>query len=120
MENKYAPSDDPVFKLVPDAFAVHANTVWTAMGSPQPHFHNAWTIYLQIRDTLRSVQHNLGPSLSDSAQPPDHNPDDIGDMSLLMDLEDFSGDSASQGASSPIANLTEDEDDTEGHGIGLA
>src|SRR6266702_3290776 len=119
MESKYAPSNDPVFKLVPDAFAIHANTIWTAMGSPQPHFHNAWAIYLQIRDTLKSVQHSLSSSLqvSDSAQSQDHDSDDIGpgDISLLIDWEDFSSDSAS----SLIADLTEDEDDTEGHGIGL-
>ncbi|KAI9451583.1 hypothetical protein BJY52DRAFT_1205891 [Lactarius psammicola] len=52
IEKKYAPPDDPVFELVPHVFAVHANTVWTAMGSPQPQFHNAWEIYLHIRDAL--------------------------------------------------------------------
>ncbi|KAH8982770.1 hypothetical protein EDB86DRAFT_3085880 [Lactarius hatsudake] len=52
MEEKYAPPDDPVFKLVPHAFAVHANAVWMAMGSPQLQFNNAWEIYLHIRDAL--------------------------------------------------------------------
>ncbi|KAH8991701.1 hypothetical protein EDB92DRAFT_1935041 [Lactarius akahatsu] len=55
MEKKYAPPDDPVFKLVPHAFAVHANAVWMAMGSPQPQFNNAWEIYLHIRDALQVV-----------------------------------------------------------------
>ena len=52
MEQDYAPPDDPVFDLVPYAFAVHANAVWTDMGSPEPQFSNAWDIYLRIRDAL--------------------------------------------------------------------
>ncbi|KAI9437089.1 hypothetical protein BJY52DRAFT_1130177, partial [Lactarius psammicola] len=52
IEKKYTPPNDPVFELVPCEFAVHANAVWTAMGSPQPQFHNAWEIYLHIRDAL--------------------------------------------------------------------
>ncbi|KAH9009812.1 hypothetical protein EDB84DRAFT_1545636 [Lactarius hengduanensis] len=121
MESKYAPSDDPVFKLVPDAFAVHANTIWTAMDSPQPDFHNAWAIYVQIRATLKSVQHSIGSSLSDhdSAQPQDDHNSDVG-TSLLIDWEDFSSDGGSSPVLSPIADLTEDEDNAEGHGIGLA
>ncbi|KAH9011327.1 hypothetical protein EDB84DRAFT_1279188 [Lactarius hengduanensis] len=55
IERKYAPPDDPVFDLVPHAFAVRANAVWTDMGSPEPQFDNAWEIYLLIRDALRSM-----------------------------------------------------------------
>ncbi|KAH9019451.1 hypothetical protein EDB85DRAFT_2153732 [Lactarius pseudohatsudake] len=55
IEKKYAPPNDPVFELVPHAFAIHANAVWTAMGSPQPQFNNAWEIYLNIRDALRGI-----------------------------------------------------------------
>ena len=55
MEQKYAPPDDPVFDLVPYAFAVCANAVWTDMGSPEPQFSNAWDIYLQICDVLQSM-----------------------------------------------------------------
>jgi hypothetical protein len=109
--------------LVPNAFAVHASTIWTAMGSPMPNFHNAWAIYMEIRDTLKGMQHQLGPLLSDSSQSQDQVSDDIGDASLLMDWGDFS-DSDDAESSSPIAlamaDLTEDEDDTEGHSIGLA
>ena len=116
--------------LVPDAFAVHANAIWTAMGSPKPHFHNAWAIYLQIRDTLKGMQHGLGSFLSGGAQPSDHNSDDMGDISLLLDWDDFSDDNDSDGAQAiagpsspmqgPMADITEEEDDTEGNGIGLA
>ncbi|KAI9428955.1 hypothetical protein BJY52DRAFT_1208165 [Lactarius psammicola] len=116
IESKYAPPDDPVFKLVPDAFAAHASAIWTAIGSPQPHFHNAWAIYMQIHDALKSMQHSLGSFLSDGPQPQDHDTDDFRDISLLIDWKDLSSDSAN----SPIADLTEDEDDTEGHGVGLA
>ena len=118
MESKYAPSDDPVFALVPGAFAVHANAIWTAMGSPRPHFHNSWAIYVQIRDTLKSVQYGLDPFLSNSAKPQDNQSEDIRDISLLMDWEDFSdhsdGGSAQAGpsrSSSLMADLTEDETD---------
>ncbi|KAH9046216.1 hypothetical protein EDB84DRAFT_1586945 [Lactarius hengduanensis] len=55
IERKYAPPGDPVFDLVPHAFAVRANAVWTDMGSPEPQFDNAWEIYLLIRDALRSM-----------------------------------------------------------------
>ncbi|KAH8979166.1 hypothetical protein EDB92DRAFT_1937397 [Lactarius akahatsu] len=55
IEKKYAPPDDPVFDLVPHAFAIHANAVWTAMGSPQLQFDNAWEIYLNIRDALQGI-----------------------------------------------------------------
>lgn len=54
MEQKFAPPDDPVFDLVPHAFAVHANAIWMEMGSPEPEFHNAWEIYVHIRDALQS------------------------------------------------------------------
>jgi hypothetical protein len=114
--------------LVPNAFAVHANTIWTAMGSPMPNFHNAWAIYTEIRDTMKSMQHQLGPLLSDSSQFQDQDSDNIGDTSLLIDWEDFSDDQADDAynngsdaePSGPIADLTEDEDDAEGHSIGLA
>lgn len=94
------------------------------MGSPMPSFHNAWAIYLQIRDTLKSMQHQLGPLLSESSHSQDQDADNIGDT-LLLDWEDFSdgADDACDGDaefSNPIADLTEDEDDTEGHNIGLA
>ena len=52
---KYAPPGDPVFDLVPYEFALQANAVWTAMGSPQPSFDNAWEIYLHMRAALRAV-----------------------------------------------------------------
>ncbi|KAI9434815.1 hypothetical protein H4582DRAFT_1818292, partial [Lactarius indigo] len=55
IERKYAPPNDPVFDLVPNAFAVRANAVWTDMGSPEPQFDNAWEIYLHIRNALRSM-----------------------------------------------------------------
>jgi hypothetical protein len=41
---KYAPPEDPVFDLVPHAFAMCAIAVWTDMGSPEPQFSNAWDI----------------------------------------------------------------------------
>ncbi|KAH9177865.1 hypothetical protein EDB89DRAFT_1901967 [Lactarius sanguifluus] len=36
IEKKYASPDNPVLELVPPEFVVHANTIWTALGCPQP------------------------------------------------------------------------------------
>ncbi|KAF8259295.1 hypothetical protein EI94DRAFT_1707224 [Lactarius quietus] len=75
IEKKYAPPDDPVFELVPRAFAEQANAVWTAMGSPQPKFDNTWEIYLHMRDVLRAVTaepeslQQILSSLSTSCEP---------------------------------------------------
>ncbi|KAI9447090.1 hypothetical protein BJY52DRAFT_1206604 [Lactarius psammicola] len=120
IEKKYAPPDDPVFDLVPHPFAVRANAVWTDMGSPEPQFHNAWEIYLHIRDALRSMAWDgaFQQSLSTVSQPEYHleelpadlRPDD--DELLVVDN---SGDEGSV----LIADLTDNEDDSEGHDIGL-
>ncbi|KAI9459395.1 hypothetical protein BJY52DRAFT_1223027 [Lactarius psammicola] len=129
IEKKYAPPDDPVFELVPHVFAVHANTVWTAMGSPQPQFHNAWEIYLHIRDALRGIAQDgmLQQVLSSvSATPePQHcldeipadlKPTDKDDLLIVEDSDDE--------GSTLVIDLTEDKDydednNSEGHSIGL-
>lgn len=85
------------------------------MGSPMPSFHNAWAIYLQIRDTLKSMQHQLGPFLSDSSQSQDQDADNIGDT-LLMEWEDFSDSADDAESGNPIADLTEDEGDMDNIG----
>ncbi|KAH8999865.1 hypothetical protein EDB86DRAFT_3075541 [Lactarius hatsudake] len=132
MEKKYAPPDDPVFKLVPHAFAVHANAVWMAMGSPQPQFNNAWEIYLHIRDALRGIAQDrmLQQVLSSVAtSKPQNGPDKLPadlqptseDELLFVDLTDHED---SNEDSTPVVDLTEDEghsedDGSEGHAIGL-
>jgi hypothetical protein len=123
MEKKYAPPDDPVFDLVPRAFAVHANAVWVEMGCPEPRFENVWEIYLHIRDALRSMAWDAAfeQSLSAASQrecyseelPRDLRPDE--DDVLLVDVSEDEG-------SIPIVDLTDNEEaneDSEGHGIGL-
>lgn len=103
MEQKYAPPNDPVFDLVPHAFAVHANAVWTDMGSPEPEFRNVWEIYLHIRDALRSMAWDgaFRQSLSAASQseqyseelPVDLRPDASEDELLVVDISDNEDDS---------------------------
>lgn len=98
MEKKFAPPDDPVFDLVPYAFAVRANAIWVDMGSPEPRFENAWEIYLHIRDALRSMawDDDFQQSLSAASQREDYSeelPSDLlddGDIPLVdvSDSED--------------------------------
>lgn len=100
---KYAPPSDPVFELVPSAFAQQANTVWTALGSPQPKFDNAWEIYLCMRDALRAVteRETLQQILSNVSTtcepqdfldeiPEDLNPTDEDEL-LVVDFSDDEG-----------------------------
>ena len=124
----YAPRGDPVFDLVPYAFAVHANAVWTAMGSPQPQYDNAWEIYLRMRDALRAVtqRETLQQILSSTDEPQnflgdipeDLNPTD-GDEPLEVDISESDDE-----GSILVVNLTDDDEDrgddadSEGHGIG--
>jgi hypothetical protein len=135
----YAPRGDPVFDLVPYEFAVHTNAVWTAMGSPQPQFDNAWEIYLRMHDALRAVtqRETLQQILSstDESQnflddiPEDLKPTDE-DEPLVVDISDEDeplvvdiSDEDDEG-SILVVDLTDDDEDrgddadSEGHGIG--
>ena len=123
----YAPRGDPVFDLVPYAFAVHANAVWTAMGSPQLQYDNAWEIYLRMRDALRAVtqRETLQQILSSTDEPQnflsdipeDLNPTDE-DEPLVVDI------SESDDEGTILVDLTDDDEDrgdnadSEGNGIG--
>ena len=111
MEQDYAPPDDPVFDLVPYTFAVHANAVWTDMGSPEPQFSNAWDIYLRIRDALRSMVWDgaFRQCLSAASQPEPYSeelPADLrqDEIGPLGDPSDHEGDILT-------IDLTDDEED---------
>jgi hypothetical protein len=114
MEKKYAPPDDPVFDLVPRAFAVCANAIWVDMGSPEPKFENAWEIYLHICDALRSMAWDgvFQQSLSAASQPENYSeelPRDLAldeDESLLVDVSEDE-------ESIPIVDLTDNEEANE-------
>jgi hypothetical protein len=54
MEEFYAASSNPVFKLVPDEFFVCADIFWTELGCPEPEFDNTWAIYYQILEKFNS------------------------------------------------------------------
>ncbi|KAH8980140.1 hypothetical protein EDB92DRAFT_1820653 [Lactarius akahatsu] len=111
IEKKYAPPDDPIFDLVPHAFAIHANAVWTAMGSPQPQFDNVWEIYLNICDALRGIardgvlQHVLSSVITTrnclDKLPADLQPSED-ELLTVEDTDDESG--------IPVIDLTEDKD----------
>ena len=60
MEAMYAPRDDPVFKLVPDAFAIRAHAIWSNMGCPEPDFDTVWDIYRAILRGLREMPADEG------------------------------------------------------------
>ncbi|KAH9035212.1 hypothetical protein EDB85DRAFT_1889437 [Lactarius pseudohatsudake] len=118
IEKKYAPPNDPVFELVPPEFAVHANTVWTTLGCPQPQFDNAWGIYLQIRDALRGVAQDGAlvrvlssvPTTSEPQHCLDEIPMDLEpideDELLIVENSDDEGDML-------VIDATEDEGDLE-------
>jgi hypothetical protein len=121
MEQKYAPLDDPVFDLVPHAFAVRAHAVWMDMGSPEPQFSNAWDIYLHIRDALRSVAGDgaFTQGLSAASQP-EHYQEELPldlrqdeDESLEVDLSDHEGDTLT------VDLMDTEEVEEDGNGIGL-
>ncbi|KAF8259282.1 hypothetical protein EI94DRAFT_1773974 [Lactarius quietus] len=119
IKKKYAPPDDPIFELVPRAFAEQANVVWTAMGSPQLKFDNAWEIYLHMRDVLRAVTEpeslqQILSNLSTSCEP-QNSPNEIPatltptieeDDLLVMDDEDDED-------LIPIVDLTASDEDSE-------
>jgi hypothetical protein len=117
---------------------VHANAVWTAIGSPQPEFDNMWEIYLDIRDALRAIPQDetLQQVLSNVSttyepqncldeMPADLQPTDEEGL-LVVDETDDEGsspvvDETDDEGSGPVVDLTEGEDSGEddGHGIGL-
>ncbi|KAF8274172.1 hypothetical protein EI94DRAFT_1696117 [Lactarius quietus] len=125
MERKYAPPYDPVFDLVPYAFAEQANAVWTAMGSPQLEFDNAWEIYLQMRDALRAVtqRQTLQQILLSTCEPQncldeiphDLRPTDEDDLLVVDDSDDKD--------TNPVVDLTDINEDhgedkfVEGHSL---
>jgi hypothetical protein len=106
---------------------VHANAVWTAIGSPQPEFDNMWEIYLDIRDALRAIPQDetLQQVLStEDLKPMDEDEPLVVDISdedepLVVDISDEDDE-----GSILVVDLTDDDEDrgddadSEGHGIG--
>jgi hypothetical protein len=112
MENKYAPSADPVFDLVPHAFAVRANAIWTDMGSPEPQFSNVWDIYLRIHDSLCSMAWDgaFEQSLSAASQPDNCLDEMPGDLELDEDELLLVNNVSDDERNIPIVDLTDDEE----------
>ncbi|KAH9927320.1 uncharacterized protein B0H18DRAFT_926645 [Fomitopsis serialis] len=141
IEAIYAPRDDPVFKLVPDEFALRANAVWTAIGRPEPQFDTAWDIYRRILAGLRSMPadvafQNMLDETSDTQQA-HHTPEESGyEMCMPANLDVpfarqcigdvvIPSEQVEQSDAESEADLfvdisdTEAVDDSDSHGIGL-
>jgi len=48
VRHKFAPSDDPVFQLVPPEFGEYAGILYESMGSPDINSKNIWEIYRKL------------------------------------------------------------------------
>ena len=66
MEQLYAPSDAPVFQLVPPVFGEHAQTVYMTLGQPPINGKTVWDVYMQLLNTFRGLMYDiaLAPVLS--------------------------------------------------------
>ncbi|KAH7906201.1 hypothetical protein BJ138DRAFT_1117789 [Hygrophoropsis aurantiaca] len=54
MENKWAPSDHPVFQLVPPDFDAKAALLYGAIGAPSVCSDNFWEVYATLLDSFES------------------------------------------------------------------
>lgn len=48
MRQEFAPSDNPVFQLVPPEFGEYAGILFESMGSPNINSENIWEIYREL------------------------------------------------------------------------
>jgi hypothetical protein len=129
IEMKYAPPSNPIFELVPYGFLWQANTVWTAMGSPQPKFDNVWEIYLCMHDALCAVTkcetlQLILSSVSTTCKPQNCLDEIYEDLKPMDEDNIFVVDKTNYEDSISVVNLTDDEDcgkdeDLVGHTIGL-
>jgi hypothetical protein len=58
MEEIYAPSDDPVFQLVPPLFEERAQELYSKIGRPTITSDTFWNVYLQLLQEFRSLGNN--------------------------------------------------------------
>ncbi|KAJ6546627.1 hypothetical protein B0H10DRAFT_2181186 [Mycena sp. CBHHK59/15] len=55
METQWAPSDNPVFLLVPPAFEQQAQKLYGTMGSPPVTYDNLWDLYGALLNAFQAV-----------------------------------------------------------------
>lgn len=65
VREKFAPSSDPVFELVPPIFAQYAGEVYTQIGRPELNPANIWQVYLKMVQMLLNITNASG---ADSSQ----------------------------------------------------
>ena len=78
MEAKWAPRDDPVFKLVPDAFHDQISAFYDALDRPVIALHTFWAIYVallnmftpELQQTLANDIQHANDHFEESAPPP--------------------------------------------------
>ena len=58
MEEIYAPSDHPVFQLVPPLFEEHAQELYSKIRRPTVTSDTFWNVYLQLLHEFRSLGNN--------------------------------------------------------------
>ncbi|KAH7905061.1 hypothetical protein BJ138DRAFT_1018219 [Hygrophoropsis aurantiaca] len=90
VEEKYAPSDHPVFDLVPPLFDQRANELYQAIGAPLVSSDNFWGVYQQLLSQFRSTTTGCDPQMETllrSSSEPDE--DDPNEIAILPDLKDL-------------------------------
>jgi hypothetical protein len=52
MEARYAPSDHPIFELVPQIFHEHLSNLYSAIGQPEVSIETFWDIFCSLLERL--------------------------------------------------------------------
>ena len=85
MEARFAPSDHPVFELVPQAFHEHVSNLYTIIGQPEVTVETFWDIFRDLLGHLRErPNEQLTEIITDYNITPEPEP-----MPLLPNMEAF-------------------------------
>lgn len=72
VEANFAPSDDPVFQLVPPTFEFYVTSCFTEMGKPAVTFDTFWEVYNELRDLVEvAVPIGIVETLAEGVQKSD-------------------------------------------------
>ena len=75
-EAKWAPSDDPVFQLVPLDFEPYVTQCFEDMEKPEVNFDTFWDVYRELRDLVEiAVPGDVTEALSESTRDGDGTPE---------------------------------------------
>jgi hypothetical protein len=64
-ECRWAPTDDPIFSLLPPNLQQHVSEVYVQIGSPDVSFNSFWNVYLHLQDAVDSspLSHDIALEL---------------------------------------------------------